>query len=135
MREVNGPKKESAKDLEKVSKLQARMMAGAFERCASCLDWIDRKRAHVVALFVPFDGSESIAYVVCKRCWRDSEKSEEANKAFVERVETYLSPDEPVEAGTELNSATYGMTIFWEVNDAMYSDKGGCPVPETRHEG
>ena len=70
--------------------LAARLNAGAHERCAACLGWIDRRQTGAVAVYMPYDLRPPLAYVICKRCARAINGTPEQQTELTRKVETYL---------------------------------------------
>jgi hypothetical protein len=64
--------------------------AGAHERCAACLNWVDRKHTGAVAVYMPHDLRPRIAYAICKRCARSIDGTPEQQTELTRKVETYL---------------------------------------------
>jgi hypothetical protein len=64
--------------------------AGAHERCAACLGWIDRRQTGAVAVYMPYDLRPPLAYVICKRCARAINGTPEQQTELTRKVETYL---------------------------------------------
>ena len=73
-----------------VAQLAARLNAGAHERCASCLNWSDKKHCGAVAVYVPYDGRPHVGYVLCKRCVRGTNVSAEQQADLTKLIEIYL---------------------------------------------
>lgn len=73
-----------------VAQLAARLNAGAHERCASCLNWSDKKHCGAVAVYVPYDGRPHMGYVLCKRCAKLTTGTPDQQAELTKRIETYL---------------------------------------------
>jgi hypothetical protein len=70
--------------------LAARLNAGAHERCAACLSWIDRRQTGAVAVYMPHDLRPHVAYVICKRCARAINGTPAQQNELTRKVEFYL---------------------------------------------
>ncbi len=87
-RAVKSEKRQSAHPL--AAQLAARLNAGAHERCAACLNWIDRRQTGAVAVYMPYDLRPQVAYVICKRCARAVNGTPAQQNELTRKVETYL---------------------------------------------
>lgn len=72
------------------AQLAARLNAGAHERCASCLNWTDKKHTGAVAVYMPHAGRPHTGYVLCKRCAKLSTGTPDQQAELTKQVETYL---------------------------------------------
>jgi hypothetical protein len=72
------------------AQLAARLNAGAYERCAACLNWIDRRLTGAIAVYMPHDLRPRIAYAICKRCARAVNGTPEQQNELTRKIETYL---------------------------------------------